>query len=239
MKDNLIVAIHQPNFFPWLGYFNKIIRSDIFVFMDNVAFPQTSSGCFINRVKVLIQGKAAWITCPIVRIHGGEVIKDVRIYNDIAWREKILKTLELNYKKCLFFNEIIEWLKPLLENKEEKLSVYNISNIREICYKLGIKKQFILHSDLETQQKSTDLLIEITKNVNGTAYLCGGGAPKYQEDFKFSENGLELIYQNFVHPIYEQKYSQEFVSGLSIIDCLMNLGIDGTKKLLSSSLGNR
>jgi hypothetical protein len=236
-KQEIVVAIHQPNFFPWLGYFDKIIRSDVFVFLDNVARQRTGSGTWLNRVKLLIQGKPIWVSCPIIKSHGFELIKDVKIDNSQKWKGKIYKTLIYNYTKAPFFKQTMEWLAPLLFAPYDYLIEYNINNITAVCRMLNINTTFISQSDLMTTNKSTDLLIEITKKIGGTAYLCGGGAAGYQEDDKFPAAGISLIYQNFIHPIYSQIgiKNGDFVSGLSIIDAVMNCGVDDVKRILLQS----
>ncbi|NLG33309.1 MAG: WbqC family protein [Syntrophomonadaceae bacterium] len=236
-NSNRTVAIHQPNFFPWLGYFDKINRGDIFVFMDDVLYPKSGSGMgtWSNRVKILIQGKEHWIGCPVIREHGAQIIRKVIINNQQKWQEKILKTIKYNYAGAPFFKETMVWLEPLIMDKEELLAEYNIKNILAISKLLGIESSFIRQSELETSFSSTDLLIEIVKKVDGQAYLCGGGASGYQEDDKFDLAGLKLIYQDFDHPIYTQS-GVNFVPGLSIIDAIMNLGIEGTRDILNNHI---
>ena len=92
----------------------------------------------------------------------------------------------------------------------------------------------ILNSTLNCDGSGTDLLVEITQAVDGQAYLCGGGAVDYQEDEKFVEAGIDLIYQNFKYPLYSQGDSSTFVSGLSVIDTLMHCGFEATRVLLRS-----
>src|SRR3989304_9812833 len=101
-KMEVIVAIHQPNFFPWLGYFNKIVRADLFLVMDNAQFPK-KGGTWCNRVKLLIGGKADWMTMPVVRSYPGvRLIKDMKIDNAMPWRAKLLKTIQNNYSRAPF-----------------------------------------------------------------------------------------------------------------------------------------
>lgn len=228
-----MVAIHQPNFFPWLGYFDKIIKSDIFVFMDDVAYPKSGSGNWSNRVKLLVQGQSQWWGVPIVRNSGVQIIRDVQLASSNLHFKKMIRTLEFNYKRCPFFEENFEWLSSMVLRETKCLSEYNILNIREIVERLNIKANFILQSSLETQKASTEVLIEITKKVGGTSYLCGGGATGYQDDEKIVHSGIELVYQKFQHPKYLQHNNKEdFIPGLSIIDSLMNRGLEGTKQLL-------
>ena len=105
----MIVAIHQPNFFPWLGYFDKIARSDVFVILDDVQFPK-KGGSFSNRVKLLISAEGRWITAPIVRNYSGvRNINAMEFCSDSPWRKKIHRTVEQSYKKTPFFDDIFSF----------------------------------------------------------------------------------------------------------------------------------
>ena len=232
MGNKRIVAIHQPNFFPWLGFFDKIARCDTFILMDNAQFPK-KGGTWINRVKLLIGGKEAWATAPVDRnYHGVLPICEMKINKHSPWRNRLLKTVELNYKKTPFFGETFSVLKSLVENGTDSLLEYNVSAIKAIMRRLDLDTgKVVLGSSLRTEGNATELLISMVKSVGGAGYMCGGGA-SYQIDTKFMEAGLELIYQRFEHPRYPQIISAKFISGLSIIDSLMNCGFSGVRKLL-------
>lgn len=233
MQKELVCAIHQPNFFPWLGYFDKIARSDYFVFLDGVSYPKSSKtmATWINRVAINIQNQKQWISIPVIREDGVQYINQVRI-NTSDWREKLKKTISYNYSRTDYYDAIAPYVFRWLDYDFDFISDYNISIIKEISDYLGLKTKFVKQSDFQTQNHSTRLLIEIVKEVGCDTYLCGGGAGGYQEDFLFEENGLNLKYQNFEHPQYNQ-LSKEFIGGLSILDPLFNLGFDGVSTLLN------
>lgn len=238
MSDNdscgeCIVAIHQPNFFPWLGFFDKIARSSVFVLLDNVQFPKTG-GTWINRVQWLVGGKGVWVTAPIVRAyHGVRPIREMLLNNTTSWRDKLVKTLEVNYRRAPSYKAVAPMLIPLINNPTDNLAEYNIAAIRAISTGVGLDaSKFVFGSMLRAEGTATDLLINIVNAVGGTAYLAGGGAAAYQEDQKFATSDLELVYQGFVHPVYPQFNSTEFIPGLSIIDALMNCGFEGTRMLI-------
>ncbi|MBI5740647.1 MAG: WbqC family protein [Nitrospirae bacterium] len=232
MKPNRIVAIHQPNFFPWLGYFNKINKADIFILMDNVQFPK-KGGIWTNRVKISINGCAQWITVPVVRnYHGFRSIKEMEINDSTGWRGKILKTIEQNYKKCPFFEEEWEYIAALIKFNTANLCDFNIYSVKSLTEHLGFdSSKLVIGSSLKTGGSATELLISMTKAAGGDAYMCGGGADGYQENSKFAEAGLKLQYQNFQHPVYPQ-LSKEFIPGLSIIDALFNIGAKKCSEIL-------
>ena len=235
MPRRKLVAIHQPNFFPWLGYFNKLAHADVFVLLDNVQFPKTG-GTWANRVRILINGEPAWLTMPIVRsYHGTRLISEMKINNAISWRDKMLKTLQMNYARAPFFDEVLPFISDLANNPTDSLVEFNQAAIRAMAEPIGLDiSKYVVASTLNVYGTATDLLISIIKTVSGTAYLCGGGAANYQEDEKFNSAGLELIYQNFQHPLYPQVNANKFTLGLSIIDALMNLGFDGCRLLLKA-----
>lgn len=217
-------AIHQPNFFPWLGYFDKIRRSDVFVFLDKVDYPKAGSGgmgSWVNRVKIDIQGKERWFGCPLEKYSGRKSIVDVVISEREDWRPRLLRTLEINYRKAPSYSRAMTLLKPLIENPTNKLAEYNIQAILAIANALGLECSFRRQSELSSQEHSTALLVEMTKKVGATAYLAGGGAAGYQDDALFAEHKLELVYQDYAPVTYGE--ADRFVAGLSIIDYLMHV----------------
>ena len=226
---NKIIAIHQPNFFPWLGFFDKIIRSDVFILLDHVQYPK-KGGTWTNRVKLCVAGEAKWITAPIIRhYHGVKAINQMSFQPGKGWREKILKTIICNYKKAPFYSETIELIESLILNKENNISIYNQNAIFAISEKLGIdKNKFCLSSKVHSSGSSNELLISLIKGMKGTSYLCGGGADKYQENWKFQKNNIEVIFQNFQHP----QYRKNSPNGLSVLDSIFYIGFSGVREIL-------
>jgi hypothetical protein len=231
-----VVAIHQPNFFPWLGWFDKLARADVFVLLDGVQFPRTGKGTWVNRVKLLVGGKPQWVTAPIVRAAGStQLISEVRVDDAQPWREKTLRTIEHNYRRAPAFDEVFPLVEEGLRADTDGLSELNERAARAVARAVGLdESKFVRSSELETQGQSTELLIELTRAAGGDVYLAGGGAGGYQEDEKFAAAGVELRCQAFEHPTYPQP-GDDFVPGLSVIDALMNSGFAGTRELLAGS----
>jgi hypothetical protein len=232
-----VVAIHQPNFFPWLGYFDKIVRSDVFIFLDDVQFPK-KGGTWINRVNILINGSPRWMTATVDRSYSGfRNINEMSFNPTLAqWRDGMQKSIEQSYRKHEFFDEVMPIVEKLLQNHDNNVAEYNINAIMNIASLLDIDlSKFKSSSQIPSINRSTDLLCELTLAVGGSVYMCGGGANGYQNDSVFDEKGLILRYQKFLHPVYSQRGSSEFVPGLSIIDALMNLGVRGVAELLKRS----
>lgn len=235
MSAPRIVAIHQPNFFPWLGYFNKIARADVFVVLDDVPHTMTGSN-WSNRVKLLLGGEARWATAPVKRPAHGAVLLAEAEWADQPWRGKLVKSLALNYSKAPFFAETMALIQPLIESPEPGLVAYNVHAIRAIASAIGIHKQLVMASGFAVPSASTERLVALTRAVGCSGYMAGGGAAGYQQDELFTDAGLTVQYQYFTAPVYPQKRLDDFIGGLSIIDALMNCGVDQTGKLVCSRI---
>lgn len=233
----MIITIHQPDMLPWLGLFNKINKADLWVILDHTTNNPRDAAFWGRRVKILINGEGKWLSLPLKKPETPGVI-GIPIYemefNDAEPKiyQEALRTVELNYKRAPFFKEVFPIVERFLLSPEMNMNKRNLSFIFHIMELLDIKTEFCYSSDMACQEKSTALLVEILQKKQGTAYLCGGGASGYQQDELFHAAGKEVIYNSFNHPVYNQKSSQEFVPGLSIIDALMNVGVVETKKLI-------
>ncbi|HET6900810.1 MAG TPA: WbqC family protein [Vicinamibacteria bacterium] len=239
MTPARVVAIHQPNFLPWLGYFDKITRADVFVLLDNVQFPKTG-GTWTNRVQIAVAGQAGWITVPVVRAYRGvRLVRDMQIDERRPWRETILKTMQASYGRAPFFKSVLPLISDLVRQPTDSLADYNVAAIRALATVLGLDaSKLVLASELgvDAAAKGTDLLIALTRAAGGTTYLCGGGAGGYQDDSRFAEEGIALVYQGFQHPAYPQSHGGPFVPGLSVVDLLVNCGLEEAGRLVRSPL---
>lgn len=233
-----IVAIHQPNFFPWLGYFDKIRRADTFIMLDDVQFPKTG-GAWTNRVKILHQGKSCWFTAPIDRSYSGVRSINTMQFSPTDWRISLRDKLRNAYKDAAYFRVSMPLIESLLMYTAPHIAAYNSHNVRMLCEVLGLNNTiFHLSSTLAVHTASTERLITLTQQVGGTHYLAGGGAEGYQDDSAFAAAGLTLLYQNFAPTPYPQHIADGFVAGLSIIDALMHLGVEGTTSLIHQGAAN-
>jgi hypothetical protein len=230
-----VVAIHQPTFFPWLGYFNKVAYADRFIVLDSVPISKTG-GTWLNRVRLLLNGRVSWVTMPIVRTyHGTQSVRHVQI-DGVAWRGKLLRTLQSAYGRAPHFELVFPLLAALIKNQTDSLAEFNLSSIRALSVSIGLDPaKLIVGSTLGVSGKGSELLVELVKSVGGTTYLCGDGATGYQEDEKFRDARIDLVYQRFRHPVYQQRGVSEFKEGLSIVDTLMNCGFKATRDLVLGS----
>ena len=238
MVNNKIIGIHQPNLFPWLGYFNKIHRSDEFVFLDHTINNRTEA-TYTRRVQILnSQGDLAFITIPINKIKDsdfGQLNEWIINFEQIGFPKKQLESIKQTYSKHTFFNEVYPFIEFFYqENFNNSISLKNMNFIKEICRKLNINTNFHSSSDFKIEGNSTEMLISIVKLLNGNSYLSGKGGDNYQDPKLFKEANIELIRQKYDHPTYFQNKSNNFKNGLSIIDCLMNIGFSETEILIKN-----
>lgn len=230
-----VVAIHQPNFYPWLGFFDKWVRADVIVFLDDVQFPKTG-GVWTNRTGILYQGGRAWLTASIDRaFHGVREIREIELARDPAWREKLMRKFEQAYAAAPKREEARSLLAADLFGGQSLLIDLNVDSLRTIGTTLGLDGgKIVLSSSLGVSAVSTERLVAIVEKVGGDVYLCGGGAAGYQQDELFAHAGIEVRYQNFQHPTYTQSGASPLVSGLSILDAFSFIGIDCVRRLLQS-----
>ena len=220
-----LCAIHQPNFFPWLGYFDKIRRADVFVLLDGVDYPRAGSegmGSIVNRVKIAVQGKAHDVGAPLQRASLGTPINAIRIDDRQPWRDKFLRTLTMNYARAANYARSMALLEPLIRHPEPGLAAFNIHAITAIARHLGLATPLLRQSDLRVPGAATELLINLTRAAGCDGYLAGGGAGGYQQDEMFAKAGLSLVYQGYKPVPYGPP--ERFLPGLSIIDYLMHDG---------------
>lgn len=229
-----VVAIHQPNFLPWLGYFNKMAHADVFVFLDTVQFSKTG-GTWMNRVRLSVGDHEGWATAPVVRAyHGLRSVREMKL-DAGPWRAKLLRTVRMAYGAAHHFGAVFPVLEPIIMNPAEDLVSYNVRAIRALTASLRLDAaECVFASDLRAAGQGTELLVQLVKAVGATTYLCGAGAAGYQDDAQFGAAGIELVHQAFRHPVYARG-GAPFVPGLSVVDALMHCGFDETSALVRSS----
>lgn len=228
VKKPVVVAIHQPNYIPWAGYFYKILKSDKFVFLDNVQYTKNS---FINRNRIKGPNGTQWLTIPVT-IKFGDAINNA-IFADDRWAIKHMKTLDGCYSKSLYYESFRPGLQKLYKYTYSNIAELNIKLINEISSWLKLRCEFYLASEITTKSQSDERLIEIVKELNGRIYLSGKGGAKYQDEKKFNESNIDLKYYDFIPPVYSQVWG-EFIPGLSILDLLFNVGSENARDILEN-----
>lgn len=228
MKEEVTqtVAIHQPNYIPWLGYFFKIWEADVFVFLDDVQYSnkgmhnyhyiKTSQGLF--RLKIPVQQSF------------GDDIRNVKTKDHLNWKANHLKTIETNYKRAKYFDEVFSDYQKVLLREYPDLVSLNIELIAFFCKKLGIKTSFRLSSSLNTESTRQEKIIETCLKLDAKKYCSGKGAKSYQKEEEFTSRGITLEYSSYTPFEYEQLWGS-FESNVTILDYFLNCGYDWERVL--------
>ncbi len=219
-----VVSIHQPSYFPWLGFLDKVAKSDIFVILDTV---QLNAAAYQHRNLFLDnQGKSHILTLPInKKNYKDKSIKELELSNNI-WQKKHSKFIYFNYKKHPFFDEIYPLIEPIYQKEYKYLIDLLLDTLTISIESFSIKTELVIASELqEINTKKEDLVIDILKQVGAETYLSGNGAKSYQKEENFVSQGIKLEYQSFKHPTYQQINTNEFIEGMSCLDYLFNCGL--------------
>lgn len=225
----MMLASHQPDFFPWMGYFYKIFKSDVFVFSDDVQYSKTGRH---NYNEILTANGPLRFTLPI-HYHAIN-LNEIQIAADDRVIEKMLKTLRIAYGKAPHFDEaypVIEGL--LLQAPESKsLADFNYMCIFELCKRLGffrddqpVAREFYRSSWLGLKNRKDARIIEMCKTLNADSYLSGAAAKAYHIEEDYQKNGIELVYSDYEPLVYPQVGKQSALN-MSVIDYVMNCGFE-------------
>ena len=229
----MIVAVHQPQYLPWLGYFDKMRRADVFCYLNDVQYKKNE---WQNRNRIKTAQSWQWITVP-VRYHFPEKIHEVHVNNDVDWARKHLQALITNYRRAPYYSRYIPIFEEVYAREWALISELNVYLAESLKIALGLhEKPTVLSSDLVLREEPTDRLIDICKALGADTYLAGKGGADYMDLERFEKNGLKLIIQDFQHPIYPQLFG-EFQSHLSIVDLLFNCGPESLKIISEANAG--
>jgi len=214
-----IVAGHQPNYLPWLGFFDKMRQCDIFIIEDTVQFEYHG---FTNRNRIKSTSGPVWLTVPVEAGHSRQAIAQIKIANnaDRRWRMRHYGTLHANYATALHWKKYRDFFKYVYERTWDSLLELNIFVIKEIMRVLKTDCQLVMASSLDVHGQKDRLLIEQCKKLGAGLYLSGVGAKNYLDPKRFADEGISVAFQDFTYPTYPQLHGP-FIPNLSVVDYLL------------------
>lgn len=220
------VAIHQPHYFPWLGYLDKMAKVDKFILMDEV---QLTDSSYMYRHQLLTwDGKTKFITIPFEKENYKHKYYNEILLNDaICWQKKHVDFISQNYKKSPFFIDVMDVISPIFANKYSSLCDVTVNSIKIMADLFKIKTELVLQSSLSypKESKKNQLVLDLCLAANADYYLSGNGARSYMDLTPFNYNNIQVEFQSFSQPIYPQYSSECFIPGLSVLDMLFSIGI--------------
>ncbi|HMQ79586.1 MAG TPA: WbqC family protein [Ignavibacteria bacterium] len=225
----MICTIHQPNYLPYLGFFEKAYNSDIFVLYDTTQFKKND---WQNRNKLCIPNGWQWISMPILHDFGQKIL-EVKIKDPEKNLAKNWRSIKVIYGRAPFFKDYSPAFEEIYNSQKQYVADLNISIIKAAAEHLGLKTKFIKSSELpEITSTSTQALIDITKHVNADTYISGAEGINYLDMDLWNSTGLKIIFQKYTHPRYKQFNSPEFQPYMNILDLLFNCGPESLDILL-------
>lgn len=223
-----VVSIHQPAYLPWLGYFHKLMLSDVFVVLDTTQFEKNS---FINRNKIRTAQGWTWLTIPLLtKGHLEKTIADMEWDPAVRWQRKHGETIRQAYSRAPYFDEQYPALQGFLDGAT-RFSTLLLDMLRYFAAQIGARARIVCASELAVDGRKSDLILNICTALNATTYVSGALGANYLERAAFERAGVEVIVQQYHHPRYQQLH-EPFEPFLAIIDCLMNHGGDRTAALI-------
>ncbi|MEM4244860.1 MAG: WbqC family protein [Candidatus Nanoarchaeia archaeon] len=231
-----VMAAHQPNFIPYLGFFDKMQNSDIFVIRDEVLFVERD---FHHRNRIRINGndnnnnpQFKWLTVPVRQVEDyikHQTIKRETKQKNRPWNVLMLHDIKVNYERSPYFKQYFPLIEGIFDNSDEKLITLNMKIINFLREAFGIKTEVIMATDLglkpEHYEKSdaSEDLVAICKAVKANVYLSGAGGKNYLNLEPFKREGIEVRFQDYKHPVYPQQYPG-FLPYMGAIDALFCVG---------------
>ncbi len=222
------LAAHQPIFLPWLGFFDKVRRADVFVLVDHVQFERQD---FQNRNRILTRQGVQWLVCPVRRASSREPIEakeiEQRRDNGLAWGEKAALTLRHAYARAPYFERYMPFLEEALVTPWTHLADMNEHLIRFFLQVLGITTPVVRSTSLEGLSGArTEMILSLCRATGARTYLSGsGGSREYLDVGLLERAGVRVEWQAFAQRAYPQLHGLgAFVPSLSVVDLLFNCG---------------
>lgn len=230
----MLISIHQPDFVPWLGFFNKVRLSDMLVIGDHVHYRNKG---YQNRNKIKTAKGASWLTVPIEH-DWGQPINKIRVLNreqnGTFWNDHHLNLLKINYSKAPYYDKYIEIFEKIYRKKNDLLVDVNMDFMKSVFEILGIDKPIVKTSEMSLSKTKTELIVEICNKVDADSYLSGMGGKNYMDENVLHENKIKLLFNKYDNPVYNQQFMElGFIPFLSVIDLLFNHG-DESMKIIES-----
>jgi len=222
-----VVSIHQPECFPWLGFVDKAASCDAFVLLDDA---QYSKNYFNNRNKVRTAQGWSWLTIPVeTKGRSSQTFAEAPLVED-GWRRKHLATWRQCYGAAPFGERYLPFLEEVYARPLRTLAEFNVAVIRWLLEQFEVEAEVAVSSELGCAGSATDKLLALCRKLGATEYLSGVSGRDYLDESKFRDAGIAVRYQEFRHPVYEQRF-EPFLPAMSSLDLLFNRGPESARIL--------
>jgi hypothetical protein len=231
------IAILQPSYLPWCGYFEQMAHADLFVHFDDVPFTRLD---WRNRNRVLHNGQPYWLSVPTVKQPLGTPISNMTIDYSRDWTKKHLKTIESAYGYSPHFALLADAVFPPLESKPTLLIDLNLELARTLAAALGVSTPCVRSSayELDFDGKS-DRVLKLCLQLEADRLYDGQAARNFIDVDAFGTQGIDVRFQDYQHPVYAQGAERTFTSHLSVIDLIANTGSEAGALMRSGGIAGK
>jgi hypothetical protein len=226
----------QPTFLPWQGYFGVVAAAEVFVVLDDFQF-QRHSFHQRNRIR-LADGTESWISLPVAHPADGEfpTLAEAVPLVDAKWRRRLKLTLDQSYGRAAHHGTLRGFVDEWIDAPWTSVADMNIAFIRLVAGWLGFEPQWRRSSEIGATGQRSERVLDLLRRTRARTYLCARGSFGYMaEDGEFPVDGIEVLFQDFAPHPYAQRRTDEFVSHLSVLDALFEVGIDETRRIVLES----
>ena len=229
----MILTGHQPNYLPYLGFFHKIYRCDVFVIADNVQWVKRGPFGWVSRNKIRTPDGWRWLTVPVlVKGRFTQKIMETKINNTLPWARKHWGSLKTHYGKAPYFSQYADFFDEAYNRRHWEFFVdLSAHMILYLMKALGVERPVKKSSELKAEGKGDEWIIDMCRKGGADAYLHGMHGKDYIDVKKFEAAKIRCLYDNFQHPVYRQQF-QPFISHLAVVDLLFNHGPESLAILL-------
>ena len=222
------LGIMQPYFMPYIGYFQLMKAVDKYVVYDDVNYIKGGWG---NRNHILINGEKKMFTFTLRKASPNKFFNEIVIGDDF---KKLMKTLRLNYSRAI--NQTMALMERIISFPNKQLAVFIANSFREILSYLSVETEILMSSEIpkDNSLRGKDKIIQICEILGADTYYNAVGGKNLYDQEEFREHGITLNFVDSLPQVYSQLHTREFVSGLSMVDVLMNNTKDEVNRLLDS-----
>lgn len=224
------LGIMQPYFMPYIGYFQLMKAVDKYVVYDDVNYIK---GGWANRNHILINGEKEMFTVTLQKASQNKLFNEIVIGDDF---KKLMKTLQMNYSRAINFDQTMVLMERIISFPNKQLAVFIANSFREILSYLSVETEILMSSEIpkDNSLRGKDKIIQICEILGADTYYNAVGGKNLYDQEEFREHGITLNFVDSLPQVYSQLHTREFVSGLSMVDVLMNNTKDEVNRLLDS-----
>lgn len=225
------IAIMQPGYLPWLGFFEMMHKCELFVIFDDVQYTKKD---WRSRNKIRTKEGWMWLSVPVqTKNKRFQMINEAKIDYSYGWQHKHLKAIEINYQKAHYFSKYFPCLRHIIGFKWQRILDLDIELIKWMAWEIGIKREMVMSSSFKTSGKLEDKIISLCQSIGAEELYDTKASSTFLDIMKFDQHGIKIDFQDYKHPVYEQVYCP-FLPYMSALDILFNQGARSTDIILGS-----